>query len=241
MLVEITAGRNEGFREHTHFWAEKPLCTANWHVEHLGATFPQNANTFNEGLTFKNGKWDPCDVPVGEVTYPTYMRQGQLRIPAGNARIANAGWLWYPRQCQAGRCGPGNDRPLARAGGRPHRPHLPESRCGHRTSQGDQRSDHSRTVRVWRHARDSDRRSRRPGVRADRSEVTKEANRPLAKAIAALGALVANWVDSGKSRRSSDMSLSDLTVRTKNLIGLVIVEVTETSLLGLLPLCLTLY
>jgi hypothetical protein len=86
-------------------------------IVHLGATFPPTANTFNEGLTFKNGKWDPCDVPAGEVTYPTYMRQGQLRIPAGNARIANASWLWYPRQCQGGRCGPGNDRPLARSRG----------------------------------------------------------------------------------------------------------------------------
>jgi catechol 2,3-dioxygenase-like lactoylglutathione lyase family enzyme len=112
MLVEITAGKSDGFREHTHFWSERPLCTANWHVEHLGATFPATQNTFNNGLTFKGGKWDPCDVPVGEITFPTYMRQGQLRIPAGNARIANASWLWYPRQCRSGRCGAGNDRPL---------------------------------------------------------------------------------------------------------------------------------
>jgi catechol 2,3-dioxygenase-like lactoylglutathione lyase family enzyme len=112
MLVEITAGKSDGFREHTHFWSERPLCTANWHVEHLGATFPATQNTFNSGLTFQGGKWDPCDVPVGEITFPTYMRQGQLRIPAGNARIANASWLWYPRQCRSGRCGAGNDQPL---------------------------------------------------------------------------------------------------------------------------------
>jgi catechol 2,3-dioxygenase-like lactoylglutathione lyase family enzyme len=117
MLVEITAGRAEGFREHTHFWAEKPLCTANWHVEHLGAVFPPNQNAFNTGLRFEGGRWNPCDVPTGEVTFPTYMQQGQLRIPAGNARIADAGWLWYPRQCREGRCGPGNDRPLARSRG----------------------------------------------------------------------------------------------------------------------------
>lgn len=117
MLVEVIAGKTDAFREHTHFWAERPLCTANWHVEHLGATFPPTRNAFDEGLSFKNGKWDPCDVPVGEITFPTYMRQGQLRIPAGNARIANAGWLWYPRQCRAGRCGPGNDQPLARSRG----------------------------------------------------------------------------------------------------------------------------
>jgi hypothetical protein len=117
MLVEVTAGKAEGFREHTHFWSERPLCTANWHVEHLGATFPQTRNTFNTGLTIRDGRWDPCDVPVGEITFPTYMQQGQLRIPAGNARIANAGWLWYPRQCRAGRCGAGNDQPLQRSRG----------------------------------------------------------------------------------------------------------------------------
>jgi catechol 2,3-dioxygenase-like lactoylglutathione lyase family enzyme len=117
MLVEVTSGNREGFREHTHFWSERPLCASNWHVEHLGATFPPNANPFDEGLTFKNGKWDPCDVPVGEVTFPTYMKRGQLRIPAGNARVANASWLWYPRQCRSGRCGAGNDQPLSRSRG----------------------------------------------------------------------------------------------------------------------------
>jgi catechol 2,3-dioxygenase-like lactoylglutathione lyase family enzyme len=117
MLVEIIAGKTDGFREHTHFWSERPLCTANWHVERLGAVFPPTPNTFNTGLTFQGGKWNPCDVAVGEITFPTYMRQGQLRIPAGNARIADAGWLWYPRQCRSGRCGPGNDQPLARSRG----------------------------------------------------------------------------------------------------------------------------
>jgi len=117
MLVEVTSGNTEGFRAHTHFWSERPLCTANWHVEHLGATFPTTSNPFDQGMTFKNGKWDPCDVLVGEVTFPTYMRQGQLRIPAGNARIADANWLWYPRQCRSGRCGPTNDQPLVRSRG----------------------------------------------------------------------------------------------------------------------------
>lgn len=113
MLVEVTAGKTEGFRAHTHFWGERPLCTANWHVEHLGASFPENRNTFSSKFTFQNGKWDPCDVPAGEITFPTYMQQGQLRIPAGNARVADANWLWYPRQCRNGRCGAGNDQALA--------------------------------------------------------------------------------------------------------------------------------
>ena len=117
MLIELTAGRNDSFRSHTHFWAEEPLCSANWHVEHLGAVFPENQNSFSSEFNFGDDGWDPCSVPTGEVTYPTYMEVGQLRIPAGNARVDNASWLWYPRQCRDGRCGPGNDQPLARSRG----------------------------------------------------------------------------------------------------------------------------
>ena len=117
MLVEFTAGQNDSFRSHTHFWAEQPLCTANWHVEHLGAAFPETQNSFSTEFTFGDDGWAPCDVPAGEVTYPAYMEPGQLRIPAGNARVANASWLWYPRQCRDGRCGPGNDQPLTRSRG----------------------------------------------------------------------------------------------------------------------------
>jgi catechol 2,3-dioxygenase-like lactoylglutathione lyase family enzyme len=116
MLVEVIAGKTDSFREHIHFWSERPLCAANWHVDHLGAEFPPSQNNFSKTFTFK-GRWEPCDVPVGEITFPTYMAQGQLRIPAGNARIANASWLWYPRQCRNGRCGPGNDQPLAKSRG----------------------------------------------------------------------------------------------------------------------------
>lgn len=117
MLVEVTAGREDSFREHVHFWGENPLCSANWHVEHLGATFPANVNPFSSGMKFVGGRWDPCEVPTGEITFPTYMAVGQLRIPAGNARIADASWLWYPRQCRNGRCGAGNDQRLARSRG----------------------------------------------------------------------------------------------------------------------------
>jgi catechol 2,3-dioxygenase-like lactoylglutathione lyase family enzyme len=51
------------------------------------------------------------------VGYPSFMPQGQLRIPIGNVRFANGSWAWYTRQCRDGRCGPGNDKPLARSSG----------------------------------------------------------------------------------------------------------------------------
>lgn len=116
MLVEFTAGKADNFWGHTHYWHEKPLCASNWYVEHLGMQFPPMPNS-NTAQTLRGGKWDPCDVPVGEVSYPTYMRLGQLRIPIGNVRFANGGWPAYPRQCQMGRCGPGNDQPLSRSRG----------------------------------------------------------------------------------------------------------------------------
>ncbi len=56
-------------------------------------------------------------MPIGEVSYPTFIRSGQLRIPIGNVRFANGTWSWYTRQCRFGRCGPGNDQPLARSRG----------------------------------------------------------------------------------------------------------------------------
>ena len=117
MLVEVTAGQNDSFRSHTHFWAEHPLCAANWHVEHLGARFPENQNTFSSDFNFSENGWSPCEVPTGEVTFPTYMEVGQLRIPAGYVRVGNASWLWYPRQCRDGRCGAGLDRSLVRSRG----------------------------------------------------------------------------------------------------------------------------
>jgi catechol 2,3-dioxygenase-like lactoylglutathione lyase family enzyme len=120
MLVEIIPGRTDDFKAHTHLFSEQPLCAANWHVEHLGARSGQptiTSSRFTAGSTLVDGKWSPCDLPLGERTYPTYMKQGQLRIPAGTAVIGNLEWLWYPRPCQAGRCGPANDRRLVRSRG----------------------------------------------------------------------------------------------------------------------------
>ena len=56
-------------------------------------------------------------MPVGEVSYPTFMRMGQLRIPIGTVRFANGSFPAYPRQCRDGRCGPGNDQPLTKSRG----------------------------------------------------------------------------------------------------------------------------
>jgi len=111
MLVEFNSASQDNFWEHNHYWHEKPLCMANWYADHLGMRLPP-ARDAATGATTPRDRWDPCDVPIGEVGYPSFMPQGQLRIPIGNVRFANGGWAWYTRQCRSGRCGPGNDRPL---------------------------------------------------------------------------------------------------------------------------------
>lgn len=112
MLVEFNSATQDHFWSHNHFWHEQPLCMANWYVEHLGMQLPPVRDP-QTGQMVTRDRWSPCDVPVGEVGYPSFMPQGQLRIPIGNARFANGSWAAYTRQCRNGRCGPGNDRPLS--------------------------------------------------------------------------------------------------------------------------------
>ncbi len=116
MLVEFNWGMTENFWGHQHYWHEQPLCAANWYVEHLGMQLPPFRDPATGQLT-PRVRWDPCDVPIGEASFPTFMRAGQLRIPIGNVRFANGNWAWYTRQCRFGRCGAGNDQPLARSRG----------------------------------------------------------------------------------------------------------------------------
>jgi beta-lactamase superfamily II metal-dependent hydrolase len=112
MLVEFNSAPADHFWQHNHFWHERPLCAANWYVDHLGMRLAPTRDP-NTGQTVERERWDPCDVPIGEVGYPSFMPQGQLRIPIGNVRFANGSWAWYTRQCRNGRCGPGGDQPLS--------------------------------------------------------------------------------------------------------------------------------
>jgi len=116
MLVEFNKGTAENFWGHQHYWHEQPLCAANWYVDHLGMQLPSSRDPAT-GQTVTRSHWDPCDVPIGEPSFPTFMRAGQLRIPIGTVRFANGSWAWYTRQCRFGRCGPQNDRPLTRSRG----------------------------------------------------------------------------------------------------------------------------
>ena len=113
ILVEFNgnAETEDLFYGHTHFWHEQPLCAANWYVEHLGMALPPRRDPETGALTPRE-LHDPCDVEIGDVSYASFLPMGQLRRPIANVRLANAGWMWYPRQCRDGRCGPELDRPL---------------------------------------------------------------------------------------------------------------------------------
>lgn len=117
VLVEFNKGPEENFWGHSHFWHEQPLCAANWYVAHLGMRFSPRRDPATGQTDSAPGPWTPCDVPIGEVSYPSFIRSGQLRIPIGSVRFANGGWSWYTRQCRFGRCGAGNDQPLSRSKG----------------------------------------------------------------------------------------------------------------------------
>ena len=114
ILVEFNGDADTAdlFHGHTHFWHEQPLCAANWYVDHLGMALPPRRDPQSGALT-PRARHDPCDVEIGDVSFPTFLPVGQLRRPIGVVRLANADWAWYTRQCRDGRCGPQLDRPLA--------------------------------------------------------------------------------------------------------------------------------
>lgn len=109
-LVELTGGpRTQPAFSHVHFFHERPLCAANWYVEHLGMALPPIRS--EDGTETPRPPWDPCDVPPGPPTWPSLERQGTLRHPRGTVRYGNGTMSWYPRPCAGGRCG--GARPFA--------------------------------------------------------------------------------------------------------------------------------
>ena len=109
VLFELTGG--PGTRDsfsHMHFFHERPLCAANWYVEHLGMELPPVRDS--SGAETPRKPWDPCDVRYGEAGWPSLEPVGTIRQPSGGVRFGNGSMSWYPRQCVGDRCG--SDRPL---------------------------------------------------------------------------------------------------------------------------------
>jgi len=114
VLFELTGG--PGTRDsfsHMHFYHERPLCVANWYVEHLGLELPPVRDS--SGVETPRKPWDPCDVGYGDAGWPSLEPAGTLRQPSAGVRFANGNMTWYPRQCVGDRCG--RDQPLVRSRG----------------------------------------------------------------------------------------------------------------------------
>jgi len=114
VLFEFTGG--PGTRDalsHVHFFHERPLCAANWYVEHLGMALPPVRDTL--GRETARTPWSPCEVPPGEAGWPSLEPAGTIRAPSGSVRYGNGTMSWYPRQCRGTRCG--TDTPLVRSRG----------------------------------------------------------------------------------------------------------------------------
>ncbi|MBC7894104.1 MAG: VOC family protein [Cytophagaceae bacterium] len=109
VLFELTGGADtRPSLSHVHFFHEKPLCAANWYVEHLGMTLPLGRDS--AGREVRRTAHAPCDVPQGEAGWPSLEEVGTIRQPAGSVRYGNGSMAWYPRQCTGSRCG--TDQPL---------------------------------------------------------------------------------------------------------------------------------
>ena len=109
VLFEFTGGATtRPSFSHMHFFHEKPLCAANWYVEHLGMELPPVRAA--DGRETERPRYQPCDVAFGEAGWPSLEPIGTIRSPAGGVRFAGGNMSWYPRQCQGTRCG--KDQPL---------------------------------------------------------------------------------------------------------------------------------
>jgi catechol 2,3-dioxygenase-like lactoylglutathione lyase family enzyme len=109
VLFELTGGptTRDSF-SHIHLYHEKPLCAANWYVEHLGMELPPVRDS--SGVETPRKPWNPCDVAYGEPGWPALEPIGTIRQPSGGVRFGNGSVAWYPRQCVGDRCG--RDQPL---------------------------------------------------------------------------------------------------------------------------------
>jgi catechol 2,3-dioxygenase-like lactoylglutathione lyase family enzyme len=104
VLFELTGGPGtRASLSHIHFFHEKPLCAANWYVEHLGMELPPTRDA--AGVETPRKLWNPCDVPYGEAGWPALEPVGTIRQPSGSVRFGNGSMAWYPRQCVGDRCG----------------------------------------------------------------------------------------------------------------------------------------
>lgn len=108
-LFEFTGGpTTQRSLSHVHLFHESPMCAANWYVENLGMSLPPIRG--EDGSTSPRPLFSPCEGERGEAGWPSLERVGTIRAPRGSVIHGNGSLSFYPRQCDAARCGA--DQPL---------------------------------------------------------------------------------------------------------------------------------
>ncbi|MEM7414645.1 MAG: VOC family protein [Gemmatimonadota bacterium] len=108
-LFEFTGGpQTTPSLSHVHLFHEDPMCAANWYVDMLGMALPFVRN--EDGSTSPRPPHTPCAVERGAPGWPSLERLGTVRAPRASVRHGNGSISFYPRQCDAERCG--SDQPL---------------------------------------------------------------------------------------------------------------------------------
>lgn len=108
-LFELTGGPGTAESlSHVHFFHEHPRCTANWYVAMMGMELPPLRG--DDGSTAPQPAHDPCEGEHGTPGWPSLERAGTIRQPRATVLHGNGSMSFYPRQCDAARCG--HDNPL---------------------------------------------------------------------------------------------------------------------------------
>jgi hypothetical protein len=89
VLFEFTGGATtRPSFSHMHFFHEKPLCAANWYVEHLGMELPPvREQTVAEAV---RRSYQPCDVAFGEAGGRRSSRSARFDRRRGSVRFTAA-------------------------------------------------------------------------------------------------------------------------------------------------------
>jgi len=89
MLYEFNAAPKDNFWEHMHFWHEQPYVRLTGMRAISACSFRPTRDPKTRQMVQRE-KFDPCDVPLGDVAYPTFLPQGQVRSPYGSVRLPMA-------------------------------------------------------------------------------------------------------------------------------------------------------
>jgi catechol 2,3-dioxygenase-like lactoylglutathione lyase family enzyme len=103
-IVEFTGNAPAERFDHVHMWQDDPVCAQLWYQTHLNATPRRQRADAGPPPTGTNCKLSRAAEP----SWPSLIRQGTYRSPAGGVSFGDVAMNWYPNQ---------GGRPLAASSG----------------------------------------------------------------------------------------------------------------------------